>query len=67
MERIVIDIAVDEFDFVKEAIAFKARSLISYLDTCKEHAQQQEEEVLKEHGVLTTKRRVGRPPLKKRR
>ena len=36
-DRIIIDIAVDEFEFIKEAIAFKARSLISYLDTCKEH------------------------------
>jgi hypothetical protein len=41
-DRIIIDIAVDEFEFIKEAIAFKARSLISYLDTCKEHHEEQQ-------------------------
>jgi len=40
-ERIMIDIAVDEFEFIKEAISYKARSLISYLDTCKEHYEEQ--------------------------
>ena len=43
-ERIVIDIAVDEFEFIKEAISYKARSLISYLDTCKEHHEEQQAE-----------------------
>ena len=39
MSRIKIDIANDEFDFIKEAIAYKAKSLIDYLDRCKEECE----------------------------
>jgi hypothetical protein len=42
-ERILIDIAVDEFEFVKEAISFKARHLIDYLDACKKNAEKPKE------------------------
>lgn len=34
MDRITIDIAKEELDFIREALAQKYRSLISYLDTC---------------------------------
>ena len=39
MSRIKIDIADDEFEFVKEAIAYKAKALIDYLDRCKENVK----------------------------
>ena len=69
-ERILIDIAVDEFEFVKAAIAFKARYLISYLDDCKKNAEKPDAvishfvEVKKTYPPHTPKRR-GRPPLNK--
>ena len=69
-ERILIDIAVDEFEFVKAAIAFKARYLISYLDDCKKNAEKPDAvishfvEVKKTYSPHTSKRR-GRPPLNK--
>ena len=37
-DRIVIDIAPDEFEFIKEAIAQKTRSLLLYMDACQENA-----------------------------
>jgi len=58
IDRIVIDIAVDEFEFVKEAIAFKARSLISYLDTCKEHHELQQTLPEFKGNVFTAKKRA---------
>ena len=78
-ERILIDIAVDEFEFVKAAIAFKARCLIDYLDACKKNAEKPKEplddgrvsstiaaaiEHFKTIEKPTPKRR-GRPPLNK--
>jgi hypothetical protein len=38
IDRIIIDVAPDEFDFIKEAIAQKTRSLLLYMDTCQEQA-----------------------------
>ena len=67
-DRIIIDIAVDEFEFIKEAIAYKARSLISYLDTCKEHHEEQQAEPIKIGNAFTrNKRAVGRPRKQVRR
>jgi aspartate ammonia-lyase len=67
-ERIVIDIAVDEFEFIKEAITHKARSLISYLDTCKEHhEEQQAKPVTIGSTFAANKRAVGRPRKQVRR
>jgi hypothetical protein len=57
-ERIVIDIAVDEFEFIKEAISYKARSLISYLDTCKEHHEEQQAEPVKIGNAFTRNKRA---------
>lgn len=57
-DRIIIDIAVDEFEFVKEAIAFKARSLISYLDTCKEHHESNDEDDELPDGFVLTELQV---------
>jgi hypothetical protein len=57
-ERIVIDIAVDEFDFIREAISYKARSLISYLDTCKEHHEKQQAEPIKIGNAFTKNKRA---------
>jgi hypothetical protein len=57
-ERIVIDIAVDEFEFIKEAISYKARSLISYLDTCKEHHEEQQAEPVKIGNAFTRNKRL---------
>jgi len=41
-ERITIDVAIDEFDFVKEAIFEKTMHLIGYLDSCKRNQQHDE-------------------------
>jgi hypothetical protein len=57
-DRIVIDIAVDEFEFIKEAIAYKARSLIRYLDTCKEHHEEQQAEPVKLGNAFTANKRA---------
>lgn len=57
-ERIVIDIAVDEFEFIKEAISYKARSLISYLDTCKEHYEEQQVEPVTIGNAFTQNKRA---------
>ena len=57
-DRIIIDIAVDEFEFIKEAIAYKARSLISYLDTCKEHHEEQQAEPVKIGNAFTRNKRA---------
>jgi hypothetical protein len=67
--RIKLDIAQDEFDFVKEAIAYKAKSLIDYLDRCKEESEINDIEINNFNNMLRemiqtpipTKRRVGRP------
>jgi len=78
-KRIVIDIAVDEFEFVKEAISFKARHLIDYLDACKKTAEKPKEAfddgrvsstiaAAIEHFATIEKptpKRRGRPPLNK--
>jgi hypothetical protein len=56
--RIIIDIAVDEFEFIKEAISFKARSLISYLDTCKEYHEEQQAEPIKLGNAFTSNKRA---------
>ena len=39
MSRITIDIAADEFDFVKTAIENKTIALINYMEHCKNIAQ----------------------------
>ena len=57
-DRIIIDIAVDEFEFIKEAIAFKARSLISYLDTCKEHHEEQQAVALSINEMQEIKKEI---------
>ena len=62
MSRITIDIAEDEFEFIKAAIEFKTLALTTYMDRCKEFAQQQTQP---EFPVQAPVRR-GRPPAKKR-
>jgi hypothetical protein len=57
-DRIIIDIAVDEFEFIKEAISFKARSLISYLDTCKQQHEEQQAEPIKIGNAFTRNKRA---------
>jgi hypothetical protein len=60
--RINIDIADDEFDFIKAAIEHKTLSLITYMDRCKEEAELVEKRL--EFPAPTPVRR-GRPPAKK--
>ena len=69
--RINIDIADDEFDFIKAAIEFKTLSLITYMDRCKEEAELTKmrlefpvPETSKPNAFTINKRR-GRPPAKK--
>jgi hypothetical protein len=57
-DRIIIDIAIDEFEFIKEAIAYKARSLISYLDACKEHHEEQKAEPVAVGNAFTVNKRA---------
>jgi hypothetical protein len=67
-DRIIIDIATDEFEFIKEAIAFKARSLISYLDTCREyHEEQQAEPVIVGNAFTVNKRAAARKQVRRTR
>lgn len=41
MDRITIDIAKEELDFIREAVAQKYLSLMTYFNTCEEESQQQ--------------------------
>ena len=67
-DRIIIDIATDEFEFIKEAIVFKARSLISYLDTCREyHEEQQAEPVIVGNAFTVNKRAAARKQVRRTR
>jgi len=64
MSRITIDVAKDEFEFIKAAIEYKARSLVHYMEHCKETSNIEE----KMEAVFTQpeiKPRRGRPPMKK--
>lgn len=46
MNRITIDVSKEELDFIREALAAKYRSLISYLDTCEEASSPKTDSVL---------------------
>ena len=59
-ERITIDVALDEFDFVKEAIFEKTMHLIGYLDSCKRN-QQHDEFIPPSEPIIT------KPPAKRGR
>jgi len=67
MSRIKIDIATDEFEFVKEAIAYKAKTLIDYLDRCKAECEIKDVEIngfnnaLREMIDNPTFKKLGRP------
>ena len=41
-ERIIIDFARDEFDFIKGAIEYKSRVLLNYLNECKIEADKED-------------------------
>jgi hypothetical protein len=67
MSRIKIDIATDEFEFVKEAIAYKSKALIDYLDRCKAECEIKDVEIngfnnaLREMIDNPTFKKLGRP------
>jgi len=57
-KRIIIDIAPDEFEFIKAAIEYKAKTLLNYLDVCKEYSEENEtEDWTKTNNVVTRKRK----------
>lgn len=62
MSRITIDVAGEEFDFIKAAIEHKTLSLINYMEHCKTVSRL--EEMRPEFPVAEPVKR-GRPPMKK--
>ena len=64
MSRITMDVAEDEFEFIKAAIEYKARSLVHYIEHCREisHIEEKMEAVFTQQEP---KPRRGRPPMKK--
>jgi hypothetical protein len=63
-DRITIDVADEEFAFIKAAIEHKTLALISYMERCRDASRL--ETMRSEFPVAEPKRR-GRPPLKKAR
>ena len=63
-DRIMIDVADEEFDFIKAAIEHKTLALINYMEHCRSVSRL--ETIRSEFPVAEPKRR-GRPPLKKAR
>jgi hypothetical protein len=62
MSRITIDVAGEEFDFIKAAIEHKTLALINYMEHCRDVSRL--EKIRSEFPVAEPIKR-GRPPLKK--
>lgn len=62
MSRITIDVAANEFDFIKSAIENKALTLINYMEHCKTVSRLRE---MQPEFPIPDPVKRGRPPLKK--